>query len=321
MLISYYFDTDKKHKLNFGIQIKSFKLSGNNYDMSLVGYIEEWINNIRVKREEKNGNFQLKLSEVSKHDLDLIRTRYANEKKWIFEIINNKNNTQRLLIGLISGTANKNPIGVDIYNDETQYNLLLKGNNLSQIEDTYKPPVITQTIGSLTFDTEGYPNGFSSLTASYNKGQQLFDVKDFKFIFSEPIPEQCEFHLEMDIAPSKMIVPNSDSLIWIHLDGVGDFQLTQSGIVFKNGETEISGLFESELSVTDFYDNGFKPKSRFIIEGDGKGNLSFCYAGVEITAPYNHLTSHRYVELKYNILPMELDIYKKLDNLFAYFKK
>lgn len=294
MLFSYYFDSDKNHKLNCRFQVLQFaERAAGVIEIMFAAEITETKNGTRLKRETQVATFTFPPTPEgeTKHDIDFTRVRYGDEKKWIFTVINNKDNKQKATVGLISETANKNPLGMDIYHDDEEFNVELKANNLAIIEQGYQPPVLTQTLFSNTFAQAGYPERFGSSSASYDGTFQNYLLSDFSQGFLEPIPVGAPFKLEMDLAPAD-VQPYKESRIFdLNIPKLGRISLLSIGLEYmiENGMADNVSreLFEIPATPEDFWNQGMKAKARMTITGDGLGTLSVKYGGATLTGVYD----------------------------------
>lgn len=292
LLFSYYFDVNKTHLVNCGFQINNIKTKQDgNKEVEFLAYIEEIENDNTNKRESITGIFTFPSgSQKEEHDIDFIRTRYEREKKWIFEIRNNKNPEEKVIIGLITETANKNPLGLDIYHNEDNYKAELRANNLSQLEQSYVAPKLTQTIAYGNFNEPGYPYGFTSLTAKYDAINKLFELSDFTQIFRDPIPPSSAFRIEMDIAPLSIAPKNGSHIFSLSIKNLGTVSLLTDRIAYqkKNDTNVIETYFSSYIDPSYFYSNGFKENAKLIISGKENGEITIQYGGLTIQGTYDH---------------------------------
>jgi hypothetical protein len=303
LLFSYYLDEEKQHKINYGFYVNKVmeNLDGSK-TIEFLAYIEEINGADRLRREETLQAFTIPQSvdqEQLDHDIDFIRTRYEPERKWIFEIRNNRTPSERVVLGLISNTATQNPLGMDIYHDEKTYQAELRANNLSKLDTSYIPPALVQTIAKGTFDEPGYPYGFTSLSAKYDDTKKLFELSDFKQVFLDPIPAASLFRAEMDMAPLMVTPKEGNTLFELMIPDMGSLSLQLDRLSYQAAHNDevVEVNFDSYVDVDQFYKGGFSSKARLTIEGDGKGNLIIQYAGVTIQASYD--ASKEYTELQF----------------------
>ncbi|ARC67388.1 hypothetical protein B14_200177 (plasmid) [Bacillus licheniformis] len=306
MLFSYYFDTRKMHVLNCHFRVIQFaeKAEGE-IEIIFTAEISEKINGITKKSETKTSTFKFPASQKgeTKHDIDFTRVRYAEQKKWIFTVKNNKDTRQSVTIGLISSTANKNPLGLDVYHDSSEFDAQLKANNLSILEKNYNVPVLTQTLVYETFDNAGYPDKFSSFTAQYDETGKNYTVKDFRQDFLEEIPERTAFTIKLDLAPLNVDPVAGSKIFTLEIPNLGEFNLTKISFdyLIHNGTSSdyVRAYFDEALNVSDFYKEPIiLNKAKLIIEGDGEGNLSATYAGKTIKAVYDSTQTFSYINFK-----------------------
>ncbi len=293
MLYSYYFDVEKKHLLNCHFNVLQFVEKPQGVvDVVFSIEISEWNNGVLRKRETKADTFSFPPTAEgqSKHDIDFSRVRYGSEKKWIFTVTNNKNNAQKAEIGLISQTANKNPLGVDIIHSSNLFNAELKGNNLSILESTYVPPVLTQTVVNNQFAQAGYPTGFQSNSAVYNSRYQNMEAKDFKQNFLESMPARSSFRIQVDIAP-KTVSTESGPVFVLSVPGIGEISLHKTSLDYLPLGGEVSDIkrviFDQEIKASDFWTTAPTSKARMVITGNGQGELTIGYNSKTIETAYD----------------------------------
>lgn len=115
--------------------------------------VSEIMNGKKKRKEMKVSTFSFAPSskDEAKHDIDFSRVRYAEQGKWIFTVTNNKDEEQKVTVGLITQSANKNPIGMDIYHND-DFSAELKANTLAILEKNYIAPVLTQTLVNAQFE-------------------------------------------------------------------------------------------------------------------------------------------------------------------------
>ncbi|QHW35854.1 hypothetical protein GZH47_33730 (plasmid) [Paenibacillus rhizovicinus] len=290
MLFSYYFDTEKTHRLECLFEVLSYNVK-NNTKIELIFNmkISEIMNNAVKKSEFKLGtfNFDAPVEGDTKHDIDFLRTRFAPHQKWVFEAKNNKNTAESMVIGLISSTANINPLGLDITQISPIYDAGLKGNNLARLEQSYVPPVVQQTLLAATFDTFEYPPGFESSTAIYEPAKKYYDLQDFKQTLPEPIPDHSRFVIDVYLAP-KSVSDMTETLFMLHASGVGTVYVTQNYIIFSVNGKDSSKQYNLPIDLTKLHDGTFfLSPSRLVVEGDGNGTLKVRYNETELTTTYD----------------------------------
>ncbi|UYX56131.1 hypothetical protein M3Y14_34690 (plasmid) [Bacillus thuringiensis] len=292
MLFSYYFDTKKTHQLNCHFSVLQFnKKTAGVIDIMFSAEISEVMNGKKKKKELKVATFSFTPPSKgeAKHDIDFSRVRYANEGKWIFTITNNKDEAQKVTVGLITATANKNPMGMDIYHDD-DFSAELKANTLAILEKNYVPPVLTQTLVNAQFEQPGYPEGFFSVSGMYNSEFQMYDLSDFTQDFAEPIPQHAKFDILLNIAPSEFI-KDKNEVFSLEINKLGTLKLLKNGLEYKahNGSSSevVFDQYEQEITEKDFFNNGFTTKSFVKLSGDGEGNLIISYNGRTINTTYN----------------------------------
>lgn len=339
MLFSYYFNTDKTHLLNCTFKVLQFtEKAAGVIEIMFSGEVAEWQHGIRVKRENKVATFSFPPTPEgqTKHDIDFTRVRYADQKKWIFTVINNKDANQKLEVGIISSTANKNPLGLDIYHDDDEFEVELKANTLSILEQSYVPPVLTQTVVSTDMAQVGYPERFSSATASYDSIAQNLTVQDFRQDFSDVIPSGSYFKMQLDIAPQSVNPAEGEILFDLTIPNLGRVSLFQTGFEYllEGGVTSdiVRILVDTPVQVVDFYENyTMKSKSKMTIEGDGNGGLKVTYLGMTLTASYDHTKEFSLIEFRGAyaggaIIPADMNkpeygLPAKVDNILVTYRK
>lgn len=293
MIFSYYFDAKKTHLLNCKFNVLQFiELEQGVNQITFSAEIEEIRNGEVKKREAKTATFQFPPSaDSNRHDVDFTRVRYAPQKKWIFTIRNNKKTDQSITVGLISDTANRNPLGMDVYHVSEDYHAHLKGNNLSILEANYEPPVLQQTIARHTFSQPGYPEGFSSKNAQYEHSYQHFVVSEFVQHFKEPIPAHTPFTISLDLAPTEVESNIGYYIFHLNIPELGTVSLLRNGLQYLYAEGNPSDVvrtfFGQSVQPDDFFKNGImSSKAHMEIKGDGNGNLTVKY--------YDHVIEGKY---------------------------
>lgn len=294
MIFSYYFDAEKTHLLNCRFQVLQFsELALGFIELMFSAEMIEIQNGYTMKKESKVATFSFPpvIEGQEKHDVDFTRVRYAKDKKWIFTCSNNRQTDQKVEVGLISTTANKNPLGMDIYHDDEEFEVQLKANNLSILEPTYVAPVLNQTLVNATFDNPGLPERFQSVSASFNSTFKLVELSEFTQTFLEPIPVFAPFTITMDVAP-RTVIPKVGTEIWkLEVANLGIFSLHTYGIEYvMHGGTlteTVRAFLDGPLTNDLFFHQGMKAPARLVIQGDGKGQLTFSYAGKKVTGTYD----------------------------------
>jgi hypothetical protein len=305
MLFSYYFDTKKTHLLNCSFDVLQFAEKAEGViEIMFSAEISEWRNNVRSRQEKKVGTFQfppLRAGE-DKHDIDFTRVRYGDEKKWIFTVINNKDNTQKIEVGLISSTANKNPLGLDVSHDSEEFNADLKGNNLSILENTYIPPVLNQTVAETSFATAGYPERFNSDTAIYDSTYQNQVVNDFRQDFLDPVPSETPFTIEVDIAPKDVNPYDGNKVFDFILPFLGTVSAYQTYLQFVKHEGTsadvVQEVFDTTMEPSQFFNNGMTPQAKLVIKGDGEGYVTVKYNDKTLVAEYDATNEFSYIDFR-----------------------
>lgn len=283
MIFKYYFDAKKTHTLTCSFQVLQFAEKAEGViEVMFSAEIVEHINGVRKKKETEVASFTFPptAEDEVKHDIDFTRVRYAGEKKWIFTVINNKSTDQNVTVGLISDTANKNPLGMDIYHNDDEFDVELKANNLAILENNYSPPVLTQTVASAKFEKAGFPLGFDGKNATHDSTFQNYNLSSFTQSFLEPIPAAVPFEIKMDIAPTSLSSIDF-YLFFLNIANVGQFALMSNGLEYTIEGGSMSDIerifFPSNVLLEDFWDNGFTKKAQLTIRGDGEGSLTIQY--------------------------------------------
>ena len=343
MIFSYYFDVEKTHRLNCGMDVESFIVNSTTQNVTLQynAYIEEIKEGSRLRRESKRGTFTFALTQQTStlrdYDFDFLRTRVDEDAKWIFEIRNNRNPNQQVLIGLITHSANKNPLGLEMIYKENRFDGDLKANVISRLNDTYKAPVLEQTVVRNLFSTPGFPNGFTARSATYNSQFQLYDVASFEQVFPEAIQKETVFELSVDIAPNTLNTETND-VFSLDIRGVGEVFFKKDGVHYKK-EGEVTSQFvtypsSTVLQTSFFFNSGMTTNAKMIVSGDGKGEVTIRYGGLTLKGSYNHqkpITAMKYKGALKKITstePMQTILANprnwvdsKVDNLIAIYRK
>lgn len=322
MIFSYFFDPEKKNKLEFIFQVLNYTVKNNaTIEILFNAKIQEVHDGLVTRSEYKLGTFTFDAGsedqQNASHDIDFHRIRFGPQKKWIFEIKNNRKPEQNIFVGLITSTSSMNPIGMDIIQESSIYDAKLKGNNLATLEASYTPPEVDQTLVLTSFNTAEYPVGFESNTATFIPDKMMYSVSDFKQSFVEEVPAYTKFYLEMNLAPADLssVV---DKVFDFNIDGVGVISLTKTHLHFlKQGDQSSKQVaLVSAVAPEIFYKDGmFLQPSRFFVQTDGVGNITINYAGVELKAFYNRANPISFVE--YSTVP----VMSYIDNLNIKFTK
>lgn len=330
MLFSYYFNSEKTHLLNCHFNVLNLvEYLNGSMDITFNAEIAEVHNGITLKKESQLGVFKLPPTAAGqgKHDIDFTRVRHGDQKKWIFTVVNNKNTTQRVVIGLISDTAQKNPLGMDIRHDNKEFDAELKGNNLSVLEPGYVAPELTQTLVNATFTQRGYPEGFSSDSGSYDSVFQNYSVSEFSQQLLQPIPANTKFKVQVELAPMQVGPVATQKLFDISIPNIGRITLAPIALEYMleggYADNVVREFFDAPASVGDFWNNGMTANARMTIEGDGKGVLTVTYNNKTLVGMYDHTLSANRIELKTAPLATTpaKDIVVRLDNLSVIYQK
>ena len=335
MKVCYYFDHLKTHIIECGVDVHDINVKSNKEtEIDTTVYIQEIKDNKVLMYEETEKVFTKPASETRDIIFDIIRSRYKEDNKWIFEIRNMANAGEAVIVGLISETALDNPIGVEYKHDAEHYSSELKANNLSLIKGTALSPIIKQTVISEKFDLIGYPKGFTSETSLHDNNLKIMNTKEFKQDFPVTIPSGVEFVISMNIAPKSFYKKyDGKPISVIEIENLGLFKLYDDRYVFEQSrgiETEFTtAMFNDNLTPKKLFDNGFLWTSELSLIGDGRGALDVRYNGKQITAGYNEEDTVSYIEMKNAVsLESELEdddphgwIESRLDNMKIHYRK
>lgn len=325
MIFSYFYDPEKTHLINCGFDVQKItELSNNRYEMSFILYVEEVKDNVIIKKEEMQRVFSFsKNSDIE--DLEFIRERYGDEKKWVFEVRNRKNETQFAMIGLLTETAKNNPLGVNIIHNSDLFTSRVMGSNLAAIEEHIKGPIVRQTIIRSDFTEQGLPSGFHSNSSRIESG--LVSLKDFKVNFREPIPNYNAFTIEMDIAPtSTNTQAHSNYICSLRIGELGSIYIYRNHFLYvRYKESMDQGTivpFGEDLNAEDFYQDGkFTKNAKLIIDTDGKYSLSITYAQKNLLTTYSPEAVIEDVEMIAGINEEYEQIEHKLSNIYIHYRR
>lgn len=295
MIFSYYYDVQKTHLLNCGFNVSSIHQQSNgSIQATFIAFIEEVLGEEVLKRESVQRTFTFRANQENRgdHNIDFLRQRFADENKWVFEIRNNTNIAEGVVLGLISQTATRNPLGFDIIHNSEAYSSQVKGSNLSQIDDNIKSPIVKQTMVDTTFSSAGYPYGFSSETAIHNSRLNIMEANEFRQKFIESIPPETPFVIQMNLAPETLNLKyTDDQFVSISIEDVGLFRAYPDRMTFLRSDHPPQDVveirFDETKTVESFYNSGFQNDSNLTIEGDGRNSLNIRYAGHHIHTTYN----------------------------------
>lgn len=295
MKFIYSFDGNKTHQLEFIFKVLQYtEKAAGVVDILFSGEIKEILNGVTKRTEVGTQTFSFppKAQNGIDHDIDFSRIRYSAQKKWIFSIVNNKEPGQKLEIGLISDTANKNPMFLDVFHDEIAYEMTLKGNNISILDENFEVPVLRQTIINYKFDAPGFPEGFTSSTSSYVANLQYLEVNEYTHTFPQAI-DNAPFSIKANIAPMSLSSTKDASIFSYAVKGLGTFKLFRNRMQYlAEGDSLIDSkevFFASEIQLVDFFENIFKGTSLLDISGDGLGRLTIKYKGETLQTTYDPL--------------------------------
>ena len=332
MYYSYYYDIKKTHVVNCGLKMLSATEETNGtINAQFIIYIEEKKDGVVVKREEKTALFNflgsLRNDDESDYDLDLFREQLSNKKKWIFNVKNNRNAAQNVMLGLITQVAEKNPLGCEIIYEEEGYTSELKAGNIGQLDSQYVEPVVRQTVAAFYFNEGGISEELQVPdTAEYLQGYRLYRMKRFTNVFKEAVDPNTKFVFEANIAPETFDVAVEPTIFDMVLHGIGTFSLNRNSISFM----PVGGTASDRMSVTllttltpdQFFNSGLRTASLVKAAADGNGNIKINYANVELNARYNPSNQFTGVTFEGKIRAGSSDrIMSKVDNIIAYYEK
>lgn len=306
MRFTYYFDAKKKEILNCNFNI--IEITEEAEGMRQIVFeasIEEIKDTIKYKKEKLEGVFHIPPTDEDTvlHDVDFSRIRHAGSNKWIFTIINAKNTNETAMVGLITTTLNKNPVGVDVYNETGELDAELSENNLAVLDASYIPPLLTQTVVDSDLRKEELPVRFTSITARFDASESYQIVKDFRQDFREEIPAGVPFKMEMKIAPLSVDPIDTERIFDFNVPNLGRVTLSKTSLdyLIHNGlgSDTVRVPFERPVTLEDFYlDNKMTIKANFKIEGDGEGNLTVNYCNTTLTSVYDHEKEFSYIHFR-----------------------
>lgn len=290
MRYSYFFNEDKSHRIEFAFEVQSHRAQSNgSVEITFIARVTQFIDNVRERSESKTGIFLFDVNNTN-HDIDFLRIRIAEQNKWVFQIKNNKDSRQDVIVGLITKATTGNPLGMDVFHDTTSYTAVVKANNLSILEQNYQSPVLTQTLVYTTFNTPEYPIGFSTETGIYDSSKLLYKLRDFNQLLQQPIEPYTSFSVEMNVAPLSVEAKN-EKIFVVNVDGVGRFELLRTNLVFVQEGSEYVNAIKipigSTITPETFYRNGtYTSASKLTISGNGVGKLTISYLDKQFTVDY-----------------------------------
>lgn len=292
MKFVYWFNLQKSHSISFEMKQEQFVvLSSQEVALSVRGVVEERLNDQVLAREEGVKTFVFTPSEqnLEQQELQFSRIRIAEQNKWILELQNKQNETERLTVGILSD-VNINPVLVDMEHEDV-FKAYAQANTLNRIEQSYMAPEIEQTIFSHTFAETGLPEGMYSKTIAFDNVQFAANLKDLKIDLRRPTPKASRFEVAMKIAPEAMDAKaGTTKLFSIRLDGLGLFVATEEGLEFTGalvGSETYKHTWLSRPKEEEIFSYFLDTKSRFSIKGDGVGQLLMGWGGESFTCPYN----------------------------------
>lgn len=333
MYYSYYYDIEKTHRINFGLKaLTTNEESNGTINVQFNVYIREILNNEIKKEEIKNIQFRFDASlrndeNDSDYDLDALRERIAGTNKLIFKVVNNRDTSQNVTIGLITPTAANNPLGCEIVYEDEPYTAEIKAGNISRLEDQYVEPLIRQTVANYTFNEGGLPEEIMvSGSPEYVNGYKLYRMTDFRLSLKEVINTSNKFAVEINVAPENFDVAVEPAIFDLILHGVGTFTLNKTTINFLTDGTlpehKATAPLVQALTPEYFFNSGLRTTSLVKVSGDGKGNLKVSYAGVEIITTYDKTQELRGISLEGKVRKDNGGrVRSKVDNIVAYYEK
>lgn len=334
----YAFDALKKHTLTFQFAIDQYLEKANGViDMYCRGTVIEKKDGRILHKESKSRTFSFKnkSDKQKQHDFNVSRIRYTPDKKWILSVSNNESIEEVLEVGIISDTANKNPLFVDIYSKDTVYSYYVKGNNLGILEANYKAPILEQTVVDYTFDQPGIPDGFVVDSSTFNSDIRAIQTEGFNYMFPSAIPENTSFTIQMNVLPVDLTGSIDGSIFTIVAKGIGAFTIYPTKMSFLGeGFPESSAIYKTFATpitdLTQLYDKVFKRESKAQIIGDGLGNLTLVFNNNSILTTYEPNQEFQHTSLVGGIISTSVDdegntieerIKQNVDNISVTFKK
>lgn len=332
MYYSYYFDVEKTHLINFGfVAMTTTEEPNGDINAQFNVYIRELKNNEVIMEEQKNVQFLFPANKrtdtESDYDVDFLRERIASSQKFIFKVINNRDTTQNVVIGLLTEAALKNPLGCEILYENEPYKAELKAGNLSRLETSYTEPVIRKTVANYNFNEGGVPEELQLPDGGeYVNGYRLYRTSRLSTVFKEPIQTKNRFVFEANIAPETFDVAVEPTIYEVTLAGVGTFALNKTTAHFTpeggTASNRVSVPLIQALSAEQFFNSGLRASSLLKVEGDGNGNLKVSYANVLLISVYNKQKSFTGISIEGKIRKESAARIKlKLDNIVAYYEK
>jgi hypothetical protein len=291
MLFSYYFDTEKTHRMEFLLEVLNFTVVNNaTNQVTFNAKITEIIDNNVVHSEHKLATFNFDAS-AKTHDVDVHRLRIADENKWIMVVNNNKKPDESITVGLISTRTTTNPLGVDITNESDKYTVDLRANTIGIVESGYIVPNVDYTLVEAYFITPEWPVGFYTDSGVWQATHQMYQLSDFKQVLDPIIDAHTAFHIEASLAPTDTNTIGNE-IFSLTLGDLGTFSLNKDTIsyLYKGGDPSKDPVFKAPaIAITplNFYNDQFLDPSKLIIEGDGEGLIKITYAGTMLTGSYD----------------------------------
>lgn len=292
MKFTYWFNLAKTHSIVFEMKQENFVLlSTEQVALSVRGSVEERVNGQVLAREEAVKTFIFTPSEVDmeQQELQFSRMRISDQNKWVLEIQNKQNESERMTVGILSD-VNVNPLYVD-FEHEDVYKAYAQANTMNRIEQTYLPPEIEQTIFSHTFDETGLPEGMFSKTIKFNAEQLVADLKDVKIDLRRPTPAGSRFEVSMKIAPETLDAKAGSTMLFtVRMDGLGTFTVSETGLQFTGaliGSETFTKTWTNKPELEELFSYFLDVKSNLSVKGDGIGQLTLSWGGETLKCPYN----------------------------------
>lgn len=334
----YSFDALKKHTLSFSFLIEQYLEKANGViDMFVTGIVKETKDGKVLHKESKSRTFSFKnkSDKQVQHDLNLSRIRYADEKKWILSVTNNEASTEKLEVGVISETANKNPLFVDVFSGDKVYSYYIKGNNLAQLEAGFVAPILEQTIVNYTFDQAGVPDGFIVDSSTYNKQMQAITTDGFNYMLPSAIQGDTVFTAKFNLVPTALTGSLDGALFTVTFDTVGTLTVFPDRMSFLNtgypNGAAINKTFANPITdLKQLYEIIYKRESEVQFSGNGKGSLAISYNGTTLDVTYDPTLNYMSIIMGGGIISEAEDdegnkIYQRIkqnvDNIYVTFKK
>lgn len=334
----YSFDALKKHTLSFNFTIDQYLEKANAViDVFCTGVVTETKNGKVLHKEAKSRTFSFKSKsdKQKQHDFNISRIRYAKQKKWILNITNNETNTEVLEVGIISETANKNPLFLDVYSNDKKYSYYLKGNNLAILEANYVAPILEQTIVDYAFNEPGVPEGFVVDSSSYNESMKAITTDSFVYSLPAEIPKETSFSVSMNVVPKELGLTPDGSLFSASINGIGEMiayadHISYLGEGFPESQRISLQLKQPITAIGQLYENVYNKISKLQFICDGKGLLTISYMGEGIITQYDKDKDYQIVRVSGGLISSATEndgsvtntlLKQNIDNITVKFQK